>query len=51
MLEQILKILYENDVPEDIIENTMDALIFGLLDTLSPEEKRQIKLDDEEATA
>lgn len=47
MIDQIYEILISNHIPEDVIEATMDALIFGLTNKLTLEEKRQLKKEME----
>lgn len=48
MIDQILEILLQNNVPQDVIDATMDTLILGLMNKLSPEYKRQIKKEMED---
>lgn len=48
MIDQILRILLQNNVPEDVVDATMDTLIIGLMGKLSPEDKRRLKREMEE---
>lgn len=47
MIDQIYKILKDNNIPEDIIDATMDALIIGLMNKLTPTDKRLLKKEME----